>query len=118
MASLPRVQVAGHSYWRIVESRRINGKPRPVPILYLGTADALLDRLLQAPEGQLRIRSYQHGDAAALKAVADRLGVVDLIDREVGRSRSRKASVGTTLLLGALNRSKLALDLRPVPASG
>ena len=105
MASLQRVQVAGHSYWRIVESRRINGKPRPVPILYLGTADALLDRLLQAPEGQLRIRSYQHGDAAALKAVADRLGVVDLIDREVGRSRSRKASVGTTLLLGALNRA-------------
>ena len=37
--------------------------------------------------------------------MADRLGVVDLIDREVGRSRSRKASVGTTLLLGALNRA-------------
>tara|TARA_B100000315_G_C14556249_1_gene578288 strand:+ start:216 stop:1925 length:1710 start_codon:yes stop_codon:yes gene_type:complete len=105
MASLQRIKVSGRSYWRIVESRRINGKPRPVPILYLGTADALLDRLLQAPEGQLRLRSYQHGDAAALKAVADRLGVVDLIDREVGRGRSGKASVGTTLLLGAINRA-------------
>jgi transposase len=105
MASLQRVKVGGRSYWRIVESRRIKGKPRAVPILHLGTADALLDRLLQAPEGQLRIRSYQHGDVAALKAVADRLDVVGLIDREVGGSRSRKASVGMTLLLGALNRA-------------
>jgi len=105
MASLQRVRVGGRSYWRIVESRRINGKPRAVPILHLGTADALLDRLLRAPEGQRRIRSYQPGDIAALKAVADRLGVVDLIDGEVGPSRSRIASVGTTLLVGALNRA-------------
>ena len=105
MASLQRVRVGGRSYWRIVESRRIHGKPRAVPILHLGTADALLDRLLQAPEGQLRIRSCQHGDVAALKAVADRLGVVELIDREVGRNYSGKASVGATVLLGALNRA-------------
>ena len=105
MASLQRVKVRGRSYWRIVESRRINGKPRAIPILHLGTADALLDRLLRAPEGQLRIRSCQHGDVAALKAVSDRLGVVELIDSEVGSSRSPNASVGTTLLLGALNRA-------------
>lgn len=105
MASLQRVKVAGHSYWRIVESRRINGKPHAVPILHLGTADALLDRLLRAPDGQLRIRSYQHGDVAALKAVADRLGVVELIDGEVGGTDSGRTSVGTTLLLGALNRA-------------
>ena len=48
-----------------------------MPLLYLGSADELLNRLLQAPQGELRIRSFQHGDVAALKAAADRLGVVE-----------------------------------------
>ena len=104
MASLQRHVVGGRTYWRIVESRRVNGKPRPVPVCYLGTADMLLNRLLSAPAKLLRVRSFQHGDVAALKAAADRLGVVSIIDRHVG-SDQRKGSVGTTLLLGALNRA-------------
>ena len=104
MASLQKHRVAGRTYWRIVESRRIRGKPRPVPLLYLGSADELLNRLLQAPQGELRIRSFQHGDVAALKAAADRLGVLEIIDRHVPE-RARGLSVGTTLLLAALNRA-------------
>lgn len=104
MASLQRHVVKGRTYWRIVESRRVKGKPRAVPVLYLGSADMLLQRLLEAPAGRLRIRSFQHGDVAALKAAADRLGVVSIIDRHVPSSR-RGLSVGTTLLLGALNRA-------------
>jgi len=72
--------------------------------MQLGTADALLARLLNAPEGKLRVRSCQHGDVAALKAVADRLDVVEIIDRVVGKTK-RRSSVGQTLLLAALNRA-------------
>lgn len=42
MASLQKHQVKGRTYWRIVESRRVNGKPRPVPVMYLGSAEDLL----------------------------------------------------------------------------
>lgn len=104
MASLQKVRVQGRTYWRIVESRRINGKPRAIPILHLGTADALLNRLLASPEGSLTVQSFQHGDVAALKAMADRLEVVSIIDRHVG-GRARLPSVGTTLLLAAINRA-------------
>ena len=104
MASLQKHRVGGRTYWRIVESRRVNGKPRAIPLLYLGSADALLTRLLDAPGGDLRIRSVQHGDIAVLMAAADRLGVVSIIDRHVGR-KARKLTVGTTLLLAALNRA-------------
>jgi transposase len=104
MASLQRHVVKGRTYWRIVESRRVNGRPRAVPILYLGSADMLLHRLLEAPAGRLRIRTYQHGDVAALKAAADRLGVVSIIDKHVPQRR-RAVSIGTTLLLAALNRA-------------
>jgi len=105
MASLQKHVVSGHTYWRIVESHRVNGKPRPVPILYLGTADSLLQRLLEAPAGRLTVRSYQHGDVAALKAAADRVGIVSIIDRHIPGQRGQRPSVGTTLLLGALNRA-------------
>jgi transposase len=104
MASLQKVKVGRQSYYRIVESRRINGKPRPVPILHLGTADQLLQRLLAHREPQLTVRSYQHGDVAALKAMADRLGLVALMDRHLPPSR-RPLSIGTTLLLAAINRA-------------
>lgn len=105
MASLQKHVVSGNTYWRIVESRRIDGKPRPVPILYLGTANSLLDRLLNAPAGSLCVRSFQHGDVAVLKAAADRLGIVSLIDRHFPGQSGKRPSVGTTLLLGALNRA-------------
>jgi transposase len=104
MASLQKHIVSGHTYWRIVESRRVDGKPRPVPIMYLGTADQLLNRLLDAPQGKLRLRSFQHGDVAALKATADKLEVVSIIDRHVDK-KAHELSVGTTLLLAALNRA-------------
>src|SRR6266852_5847822 len=104
MASLQKVKVGRQSYYRIVESRRVNGKPRPVPILHLGTADQLLQRLLAHREPQLTVRSYQHGDVAALKAMADRLDLVALIDRHLPYSR-RPLSLGTTLLLAAINRA-------------
>jgi len=104
MASLQKHRVGGHTYWRIVESRRVRGKPRPVPLLYLGSADELLNRLLEAPQGGLRVKSFQHGDVAALKAMADELGVVEIIDRHVPET-ARSASIGITLLLAAFNRA-------------
>ena len=108
MVSMDKVRSGGRTYWRIVESRRVNGKPRPVPILNLGTAEALLDRLLRAPEGHVRIQSFQHGDVAALKAAADRLGVERILERQLRKLRKpkwRKLPIERTLLLAALNRA-------------
>ena len=104
MASIQKVKVGRYTYYRIVESRRVNGKPRPVPVLHLGTADQLLQRLLAQSAPYLRVRSYQHGDVAALTAMADRLDLVALIDRYLPYAR-RPLSIGTTLLLAALNRA-------------
>ena len=87
MASLQAVRVKGHTYWRIVESRRVNGKPRPVPLFYLGKADDLLARML-APE-PLRIRSLAHGAVAALWSLADELALQSTIDRHLGSSGRR-----------------------------
>ena len=79
MASLQAVRRHGRTYWRIVESRRVNGKPRPVPIAYLGRSADVLARL-QATEA-LRVRSLSHGAVAALYALSNELDVAGAIDR-------------------------------------
>ncbi|MBD3321191.1 MAG: hypothetical protein GF350_08870 [Chitinivibrionales bacterium] len=45
MATIQSKTVRGHKYWYIVESRRVNGKSRPIVLAYLGKADTLLKRL-------------------------------------------------------------------------
>ena len=45
MATLQKRKSRGKTYWSIVESRRVNGKPRPVILAYLGRAEDLLKRL-------------------------------------------------------------------------
>ena len=111
MASLQPKMSRGHKYWYIVESRRVNGKPRPIVLAYLGKADDLLRRLQGLTEG-LGIKSYSHGAVAALLQVASRLEIPALINRYVHSSRRympkkpirNHLTVGITLLLGAIGR--------------
>jgi transposase len=89
MASLQARRSRGHTYWHIVESRRVNGKPRPVPVFYIGKADDLLARL--KGEESLRIASASHGAVAALWAQAMDLGMAEIIDAKLADS-GRRAS--------------------------
>jgi transposase len=89
MASLQARRVRGHTYWHIVESRRVNGKPRPVPVAYLGKADDVLARLNAAEA--LQLRSHSHGAVAALWAVAQDLKVAETIDRQLAQAGRRDA---------------------------
>lgn len=104
MVSLQKITSRGYTYWRIVESKRVGGKPRPVPILHLGTPEQLLKRLTEAPTGILRLKSYEHGPAAVTKALADRLQIAKTIDKHAPPSRHAQ-SVGTTIELAILNRA-------------
>ena len=125
MASLQARRVRGQTYWYIVESRRVHGKPRPIPLAYLGKADTLLARL-QATE-PLRLHSAAHGAVAALWAAAQALDVAGAIDQHLqatGRRRTRAArarttptahdglTVGQTLTLIAIGRACHATSKR------
>jgi transposase len=87
MASLQAVRAHGRTYWRIVESRRVNGKPRPVPIEYLGRTADLLARL-QGIEA-LQVRSRSHGAVAALYSLCQDLDVAGVIDRHLAKNGRR-----------------------------
>jgi transposase len=74
--------------------------------MYLGSSERLVARLLSGEAtSAISVNSYQHGDVAAFKALADRLGVAEMIDKHVSSSGQTKVSVGTTILLAAINRA-------------
>jgi hypothetical protein len=104
MASLQSVHVGRPPYDRIVASRRVNGTPRPMPVLPRGPADQRRHRLRANPQPPCPRRSDPHGRVAALKARADRLGLVARIDRHRPTSR-RPLAMGTPLVRAARKRA-------------
>lgn len=106
MATLQKRRSRGHMYWSIVESRRINGKPRPVILAYLGRAEDLLKRLTEGiPQ---KVKSHSHGAVAALLDLAEELEVVGLINRRLPDSSKKLrdgVTVGGSLLLSAVGRA-------------
>jgi transposase len=111
MATIQSKMSRGHKYWYIVESRRVNGKPRPIVLEYLGKADDLLRRLQGLTEG-VRLKSYSHGGIAALLKIAHELNVCDIINRYIKSPRPYTAekpirnnlTAGITFLMGAIGR--------------
>jgi len=106
MASLVGKQLGGRTYYYLVESARVAGKPRIVSQQYLGSAEELAARLSQAGPGEpTGTRHRAFGDLAAAWSVLQRLDVAGVIDRLVGARRADAAcSVGTYLALACLNR--------------
>ena len=103
MASLNRKSCRGHTYWQIVESRRINGKPRPIVLIHLGTADTLLQRLQKDPLKPKTAKILEFGALAALWNIAEELCLVKTIDKYAPK-REQGLSCGQYMLLAALNR--------------
>jgi len=103
MASIQRKIIHGRPYYYLVESRRVNGRPRPVVLQYLGSPDTLLQRLQQAQAEPARARLTQFGGVAALYDVAQQLQLVPLIDQYAPKRR-QGPSVGQYMLVAAINR--------------
>lgn len=103
MATIQKKKSRGHTYWQIVESRRVQGKPRPIVLMHLGTAEGLLRRLRQTAGKPLKARVLHFGAVAALWNIAEELDVMGTIDRHVLK-RVQGLSCGQYMLLAALNR--------------
>ena len=111
MATIQAKKVNGYKYWYIVESRRVNGKPRPIVLAYLGTPETLIKRLEKADQ-PFKVKSYSHGALVALLKLARELNVVAIINKHIQGRRpymSQKPkrhglTAGITLLLAAIGR--------------
>lgn len=117
MASIVGKRQGNRTYYYLVESARVDGKPRIVSQRYLGPAREILARL-EGKEGPEAVRSRHlgFGDLAACLSVLKRMRVAEITDEVLGsRRKDAGASVGTLLLLMVANRvvapcSKLAFS--------
>ena len=103
MATLQKRKSRGHNYWSIVESRRVNGKPRPIILEYLGTAEQLLKRLTEGiPQ---KVRSYTHGAVAVMLNIAQEIQIVEIVNKHIDKKQLRDGfTIGGSLLLAAIGR--------------
>lgn len=106
MAYLAKKKIKGKDYYYLMESKRINGKPRHTKQIYLGSAEDVMERLSCSAEIQppLYTRGLELGSVAALFDLAQRLEVVALID-DISGKRNQGLSTGNYLLLAMLNRA-------------
>ena len=106
MASIVGKKRGEAIYYYLVDSARVNGKPRIVSQEYLGTAEELAAAMrgggLGLPD---RVQYKDFGAVAAAWGLLEDLGVAEIIDEVTGARRADAgASVGTYLVLAALNR--------------
>jgi transposase len=107
MASLTKKVINGCTYWYLRETAWVDGRSKVVKTVYLGTAEQVASSLgkgttpLQVVPGA---PVFEFGAVMALHDLAMRLGIQEIIDRHVPK-RGRGLSVGTLIVLAAINRA-------------
>lgn len=114
MSSLVKKTIKGKQYFYIVDSKRVNGKPKIVNQIYVGAVDAVIDMLkdIKGASAPVYSSDFEFGASAALYDLALRLDIVGRIDR-IAPKRLQGLTVGQYLLTAMINRA-----LCPVSKSG
>ena len=102
MASLQKRTVKGIDYWSLVESKRVNGKPRPIVIEYFGNSKAFAAKLMDSRNENKVIKSYSHGDTYSLTKIAEMLGVEEILEDSLKHQTRSDLKRSKSLLLIAL----------------
>jgi len=114
MPSIVGKKQGNQTYYYLVESARVDGKPRIVAQQYLGSATEVMAKLEGTGAGEpVRTQHKSFGDLAAVWSMLARLDVAGVIDAVVPRRSDAAVSVGTYIALATANRivapcSKLA----------
>jgi transposase len=105
MPSIVGKRQGNQTYYYLVESARVDGKPRIVSQQYLGSAAEVMAKLSGTAAGEpVRTQHKSFGDLAAVWSVLERLDVARVVDAAAPRYGNAAASVGTYIALATANR--------------
>lgn len=106
MASLQKINVKGTYYYSIVESRRINGKPTPVTIAYLGNIENMLNIFKNGTTSDnVSYKSYSYGAVSALWGIAKKHDIIKFLDKAFPSQSRNGMSRGKSLLCASIYRA-------------
>ena len=105
MATLQRKKVNNRWYWYIVESRRVNGKPRPIVLKYIGKTEKLIKMLMGKDAlGRIKVKSFMYGSVYGLLKVSEELGLLEIYEKYLPDQKRDGLSIGESLLLCSIYR--------------
>jgi transposase len=106
MASIIKKKKKNQWYYYLVESARVDGKPRIVHQQYLGRIEDIAKKCSQSSDLDTPKHSIviEFGAVCALYEIARELKVVELIDG-YAKKRDQDLSVGSYMLIAAINRA-------------
>src|SRR5665647_1599723 len=111
MASIVGKKRGNKTYYYLVTSARVDGRPRIVDQQYLGSAEEVMARLLGSTAGAPeRTQHKKFGDLAAVWGILERLGVIEAMDTAKLATAERAISKAMVTEFG-LDLSGLALDM-------
>ena len=102
MPSITKKLVGGKHYYYVVETKRVDGKPRIVSQTYLGKIEDIVRKVTKPPI-PTSVKTSEFGITAALMGIVEKIGLVKLID-DIVIKREQGASVGQYMLVAAFNR--------------
>ncbi|AKB37104.1 Mobile element protein [Methanosarcina siciliae C2J] len=106
MTTIIKKILNGNPYFYAVKSGRVNGKPRIVSQVYLGTADNIVEMKKQCESlPYIKMKSFEYGKLAALFHVNEELGFVDIVNKHIAKKSIDGLSVGEYLLLDIVGKS-------------
>lgn len=104
MATIRKQKVGKYTYWQIIESKRVNGKPRPVVLMHLGTAEQLLYKLRNGPLIK-KVRSRSHGAVQLLWQMAGELNLFRVFEQHFPTRVRDGLTVSQSMILAAIYRA-------------
>lgn len=107
MANLQKTNIKGINYYSIVECRRINGKPTPFTIAYLGNIENMLS-VFKDKTSKIRTisyKSYSYGAVFALWKIAQKHHIIKFLNNTFPKRERNGMSRGETLLLASIYRA-------------
>jgi len=106
MTTIIKKMIKDNAYFYAVKSARVNGKPRIVSQVYLGTADSIVEMKKQCESlPYIKMKSFEYGKLAALLHVNEELGFVDIVNKHTMKKSIDGLSVGEYLLLDMVGKS-------------
>jgi len=105
MPTLQKKLVKGNTYWYITTSKRINGKPTPIVLKYLGTIENILKQSTLTEDGSVKYKSYSHGAVYGLWKIAEKYNILRIMRKYFKDNKRSGNDVSKSLLLGAIHRA-------------
>jgi transposase len=116
MAHIHKKMKKGRPYYYVREMARVDGKPKVVNQIYLGTAERIRDLALGRGSECRKLAAQEFGALWLANLIDSEVGLVDIIDSVITRGPKESGpTVGEYFLYAAFNRMVDACSKRALP---